>query len=107
MFKQAQIDKLSLVELLELEKMIAIAKDKAQESAKQELLKEWKALAAEKGFTLEQVMGISASEPGTRKVKPKYVHPNDPTLTWAGRGQQPKWLVAYLKAGGKIEDCAV
>ena len=27
--------------------------------------------------------------------------------TWTGRGSQPRWLVAYLKAGRKINDFAV
>jgi DNA-binding protein H-NS len=37
-------------------------------------------------------------------VLPKYQNPNDPTETWAGRGKQPRWLVAQLKGGKKIND---
>ena len=37
-------------------------------------------------------------------VLPKFQNPSDPTETWAGRGKQPRWLVAQLKAGKKIND---
>jgi DNA-binding protein H-NS len=38
------------------------------------------------------------------QVFPKYQNPNDPSETWSGRGKQPRWLVAALKQGGKIDD---
>ena len=37
-------------------------------------------------------------------VLPKFQNPVDPTETWAGRGKQPRWLVAQLKAGKKTND---
>jgi DNA-binding protein H-NS len=38
------------------------------------------------------------------KVFPRYQNSAVPSETWSGRGKQPRWLVAALKAGGKIED---
>jgi DNA-binding protein H-NS len=38
------------------------------------------------------------------KVLPKYCNPLVPTETWSGRGKQPRWLVAALKAGQKLEN---
>jgi DNA-binding protein H-NS len=38
------------------------------------------------------------------KVLPKYSNPSVPTETWSGRGKQPRWLVAALRAGHKLED---
>lgn len=38
------------------------------------------------------------------QVFPKYKNPDDPNETWSGRGKQPRWLVAALKAGGKVDD---
>jgi DNA-binding protein H-NS len=38
------------------------------------------------------------------QVFPKYQNPSDPNETWSGRGKQPRWLVAALKAGGKVDD---
>jgi len=37
-----------------------------------------------------------------RKVPPKYRGPSGEA--WAGRGARPRWLVAAIKGGKKIED---
>jgi DNA-binding protein H-NS len=37
-------------------------------------------------------------------VVPKFRNPSDPSETWAGRGKQPRWMVAQLKAGKKMDD---
>ena len=37
-------------------------------------------------------------------VAAKYRNPDHPSETWAGRGKQPRWLVAQLKSGKRIED---
>jgi DNA-binding protein H-NS len=38
------------------------------------------------------------------KVAPKYRNPKNRTETWAGIGKQPRWLVAQLQFGKKLED---
>jgi DNA-binding protein H-NS len=38
------------------------------------------------------------------KVAPKYRNPDNPAETWAGRGQQPKWLASRIAQGRKLED---
>jgi len=37
------------------------------------------------------------------KVLPKYQNPKNPTQKWSGRGKQPDWVRAQLKAGKKLE----
>jgi DNA-binding protein H-NS len=37
-----------------------------------------------------------------RKVPPKYRGPSGET--WAGRGARPRWLVAAIKCGKKLDD---
>ena len=37
------------------------------------------------------------------RVVPKYRNPLT-SETWSGRGKQPRWLVAAIKSGHKIED---
>jgi len=37
-----------------------------------------------------------------RKVPPKYRSPSGET--WAGRGARPRWLVAAIKRGKKLDD---
>ncbi len=41
------------------------------------------------------------------KVLPKYFNPTAPTETWSGRGKQPRWLVAALRSGHKLEDLLI
>ena len=37
-------------------------------------------------------------------VLPKYRNPERPSETWSGRGKQPRWVVAQLKSGKRIDD---
>jgi DNA-binding protein H-NS len=37
------------------------------------------------------------------KVLPKYQNPKNPAEKWSGRGKQPLWVQAQLKAGKKLE----
>jgi DNA-binding protein H-NS len=46
--------------------------------------------------------GRAGSSLKGRKVPPKYRSPSG--QTWAGRGARPRWLVAALKKGKKIDD---
>ena len=39
-----------------------------------------------------------------RTVAPKYRDPANPNQTWAGRGQAPRWLVAYENQGRQRDD---
>jgi DNA-binding protein H-NS len=41
------------------------------------------------------------------QVLPQYRNPAKPAETWAGRGKQPLWLKAQLKAGKNIDDFRV
>ena len=38
------------------------------------------------------------------KVLPKYFNPLAPSETWSGRGKRPRWVVAALKTGHKLEE---
>lgn len=38
------------------------------------------------------------------KVLPKYCNPSVPNETWSGRGKLPRWLVAALQSGHKLEE---
>jgi DNA-binding protein H-NS len=41
------------------------------------------------------------------RVLPKYRDPDEPSATWSGRGKQPCWLRAALKAGRSIEEFVI
>jgi DNA-binding protein H-NS len=60
------------------------------------------------GYTGGERRGRPAGRGGLRgAVAPKYRNPENPAETWAGRGLRPRWLVAALKGGKKIEDFAI
>jgi DNA-binding protein H-NS len=52
--------------------------------------------------------GRSPGRGGPRgTVAPKYRNPENPAETWAGRGLRPRWLVAAMKEGKKLEAFAI
>lgn len=108
MLTQEQIDELSLQEILDLEQKLKIAKELQTERTKKLLLEQVRKIAEDHGLTLAELIGDGQGAADTRKkVEPKYRHPSEPSLTWAGRGQKPKWLSSYLSEGGKLEDCKI
>jgi DNA-binding protein H-NS len=55
----------------------------------------------------ERLKQLEAPVSGRRPyplVPPKYRNPDQPSETWAGRGKQPRWLVAQLQSGKRIDD---
>jgi DNA-binding protein H-NS len=61
---------------------------------------------------LDRLAASGARVKGVRRgprgaVAPKYRNPENLTETWAGRGLRPRWLVAALKSGKKLEDFSI
>lgn len=101
------ISNLSVEELkrlqVEAEALIASKKDQAVEDAYQQILD----IADNVGLSIEQILEFSASKrkKSTRKsVEPRYRSKKNSADTWTGRGKQPRWLVAELESGAKLED---
>lgn len=87
----------------EAQTLIASKKDQAIEDAYQQIL----AIADKVGLTIEQLLefGATKRKKSTRKsVEPRYRSKQNPVDTWTGRGKQPRWLVAELENGAKLED---
>ncbi|HEX7112315.1 MAG TPA: H-NS histone family protein [Mizugakiibacter sp.] len=66
------------------------------------------AMIKAEGFTLEDVyprLGRRTRRTGT--VKPKYRNPENPAMTWSGRGKRPRWFSAALAAGKKERDLLI
>ncbi len=100
------LNSMSLPELKKLQKDVAKAVDGFEERQRKEALAEIDALARERGFTIEQLVGVSP--PSTRKpIPPKYANPDDRSQTWTGRGRKPRWVVAALDAGKSLDDLAI
>jgi DNA-binding protein H-NS len=64
---------------------------------------------------LRQLSAMKANGTGTgrphalkgRKLPPLYRNPKNRAETWAGRGNRPRWLVAALKSGRKLESFVI
>lgn len=87
----------------EAEVLIASKKDEAIEQAYEQVIK----IAQDVGLTIEQLLEVGAQrrKKSTRKaVEPRYKNRNNPEQTWTGRGKKPRWLVAELEKGAKLED---
>jgi len=96
------LSSLSLSELKQLQKDVQRAIEGFAHRKKQEAMSALEAKAQELGFSLSDLLG-------TKKVRkssgtaPKYRHPENPEVTWSGRGRKPGWFSAALAAGTKPE----
>jgi DNA-binding protein H-NS len=41
------------------------------------------------------------------KVLPKYCNPLSPSQKWSGRGKRPRWVIAALEAGQRLDDLTI
>lgn len=104
--KKRDLDALSLDELKalrkDLDKAIADYKDRQILKAREEV----EAVARKHGYSLSEITGAI----GGRKRKaaaPKYAHPQEPGLTWTGRGRRPRWVNEALEAGQSLDDLKI
>ena len=109
----------------ELEALIAQAKKRKTLLGKRKPIatvrQKLTALARAEGYTIAELFGGAApaapraAKPATGKSHPskgrklgkvaaKYHNPANPAQTWAGRGQQPKWLAEETAKGRPLED---
>ena len=111
----------------ELETLIAQAKKRRTTLSKRKPIalvrKKLTALARAEGYSVAELFGGAASSVAGKpaggaaktarkstkgyklgKVAPKYRNPQNHAETWAGRGQQPKWMATQIAAGKKLED---
>lgn len=100
------LSKLDLDELKKLRADVDKAIKNYEARRKQEALAAAEATAKEMGFTLSELMGEAAKGKGRKGAlnPPKYRHPENPALTWSGRGRQPAWIKEGLEAGKSLED---
>ena len=106
----AQLDQLPLGRLKTLRTELVGLIARKEEENRRVALREISRLAGEAGLTAETVTHhLNGRKRGRQRAKlpPRYRDPQQPENTWAGRGKRPKWLVAKLAAGARIEDFAI
>lgn len=98
-------DKLSLKELRDLRAKLERAINSYEDRKRREALAAVESAAREHGFNLAELTGSKPKRAGT--VAPKYVNPDDPTLTWTGRGRKPRWVLEAQENGKSLEDLLI
>jgi DNA-binding protein H-NS len=96
--------KLSLEELETLARDIETEIVNRRAAEKERVLNQMRELAASIGMTPEELLrggrGTAAA------VAVRYRHPDNPDLTWSGRGKRPTWVNEALAAGKTLDDLA-
>lgn len=98
------LDEMSLDELKALQKQVTRAIDGYKERQRQKALSELEAKAQEMGFNLNDLLGAKKARKGGL---PKYRHPEDPTVTWTGKGRRPDWIKDALAQGQSLDDLLI
>jgi DNA-binding protein H-NS len=80
-----------------MQKNVAKAISTYQDRQKVEAHSKAEALARELGYSLAELLGTETKTSRAPAVA-KYRHPENPALTWSGRGRKPQWFVEALAA---------
>ena len=99
------LDKLSHDELVQLQKDVRKAIATYEDRRKKEALVEMQEVARRHGLELSDV--LKGSRKGGTVTTPKYRHPDNPSLTWAGRGRQPRWVKEMLESGTSLDELRI
>lgn len=100
------LEKLPLEELKALEKDVAKAIKSFEDRKRKEALAAAEAAAEKAGFKLSQLVeGTKSPKKSPRPAK--YRHPENPDVTWSGRGRQPAWYKEAIEAGTPEEKLLV
>ncbi len=97
------LEALSLGELKKMQKDIAKAIATFEDRQKAEARAKVEALARDLGYSLAELVGTETKS-SRAPAAAKYRHPENPAITWSGRGRKPQWFVEALRAGKTAGD---
>lgn len=98
---------LSKLSIEELEALVRDAQAEIaarKEAERERVLQQVRELAASIGMSVEELLKLQKT--GRAPVEVKYRHPENPGMTWSGRGKRPQWVTEALASGKKLEDLA-
>jgi DNA-binding protein H-NS len=107
---------MSLKELKKLQTSVEKALKTAEERGRRDALKAAEKVAAEFGFSLQELSpGAKVKKPKTAKkpakakarAKPKYRNPENAEQTWTGRGRRPQWFLDAIANNSDISDLEI
>ena len=97
---------LSPGELKKMQKDVVKAISTSEDRQKAEARTKVEALARDLGYSLAELVGTETRS-FRASAAAKYRHPENPALTWSGRGRKPHWFVEALEAGKTASDLAI
>ncbi len=103
---EINLDEMSLPELKALSKRVGQAIDSFEARRLSDARDAVEALAKELGYSLSALVQFE-TKTTRRPAAEKYRHPENPEVTWSGRGRQPRWVAEVLAGGGSLEALAV
>lgn len=96
-------DDMSLKELRELKSKLDRAINTHDDRRRRDAVAAAEEIAKAHGFNLADLTGSKM-----KKAAPqRYAHPENPGLTWSGRGRKPKWVAEALDRGKQMDDLLI
>lgn len=107
MAKLPNLTNLSDSDLVKLQKEVEEAISSRANDNKKNALEAAKAEAKKHGFSLEDLVGSQKTKKPRTPAAPKYRHPENPEVTWSGRGRRPDWIKDAVEKGRSLEEFAI
>lgn len=102
------LEDLSLKELRNLKTKVERAISSFEDRKRKEALAAAEDAVRKLGYSsLAELTGEPKSRRSLGKVAPKYAHPENPDMTWTGRGRRPRWVQDHVDSGKKLEDLEI
>lgn len=101
------LNSFSLTDLKQLQRDVTKAIDGYEDRQRQEARAELEQKARELGFSLNELVEAPRRKSGRKVFPPKYRHPENPELTWSGRGRRPEWIKEFTENGGQLDDLLI
>jgi DNA-binding protein H-NS len=102
------LSQMSLEELKSLRTKVNRAIESFEDRRRKEALAAADAKAREFGFSISELLDSGKKgAKGAPPRPPKYRHPENPDVTWTGRGRQPQWFKDAVEAGTDPDDMLI
>lgn len=99
-------NELTLEQLKDINRQSAKAIASFEDRQKKEAILKATEIAKAAGFSSLEDM-VAAQPTKRTQVEAKYRHPENPKLTWTGRGRKPVWIAEALDAGKSLDDFSI
>lgn len=100
------LEALPLPELKKIHKDVIKAISSFEDRQKADARAKVEALARDLGYSLAELVGTDMKT-ARAPAAAKYRHPENPALTWSGRGRKPRWFVEALGSGKTASDIEI